>query len=55
MAILATLYPPVTVEKLQLALDSRSFTPYYQQIVDHVRALVEKEKLKQGQNILFGG
>jgi DNA-binding GntR family transcriptional regulator len=55
MAILPTPYPPVTVEKLQLALDSRSFTPYYQQIVDHVRTLVEKQKLKQGQTFCSEG
>jgi GntR family transcriptional regulator len=41
--------PSISVEKLQLALDSRSFTPYYQQIVDQIRGLVDKDKLKQGQ------
>jgi GntR family transcriptional regulator len=46
---------PVTVEKLQLTIDNQSFTPYYQQIVDHIRSLVEKQKLKQGQRFCSEG
>ena len=46
---------PVAFDKLQLALDNHSFTPYYQQIVDQIRALVEKDKLKQGQTFCSEG
>lgn len=36
------------VGRLGLVLDTSSFTPYYQQIVDHVRSLVEKKTLREG-------
>lgn len=39
----------VTAEKLGLAIDSSSFVPYYVQIVDHVRELIKKDKLREGQ------
>ena len=46
---------PIPIEKLQLALDSHSFTPYYQQIVDQIRALIKKGKLKEGQTFCSEG
>lgn len=39
----------VTVEKLGLTLDYNSFVPYYMQIVDRVRELINQDKLKEGQ------
>jgi GntR family transcriptional regulator len=39
----------ITVERLGLTIDSHSFVPYYVQIVDHVRELIMKNKLSQGQ------
>lgn len=37
------------VHELGIVLDNASFVPYYQQIVDQVRSLIHKNKLKQGQ------
>jgi len=37
------------IERFGLVLDTSSFTPYYQQIVDHVRSLVEKKRLREGE------
>jgi GntR family transcriptional regulator len=34
---------------LGLTLDASSFVPYYVQIVDHVRELIKKNKLREGQ------
>jgi GntR family transcriptional regulator len=45
----------VTVEKLGLVIDSNSFVPYYVQIVDHVRGLIKKNKLSQGQTFCSEG
>ena len=45
----------VTVEKLDLTIDSNSFVPYYMQIVDHVRELIKKNKLKEGQTFCSEG
>ncbi|MGA7768543.1 MAG: GntR family transcriptional regulator, partial [Candidatus Sulfotelmatobacter sp.] len=39
----------VSVAKLGLALDSGSYVPYYMQIVDQVRDLIKKNKLREGQ------
>lgn len=39
----------ITFERLGLTIDSHSFVPYYVQIVDHVRELIKKNKLSQGQ------
>lgn len=39
----------ITVDKLGLTIDSHSFVPYYVQIVDHVRELIKKNTLSQGQ------
>jgi GntR family transcriptional regulator len=39
----------VTADALGLTLDTASFVPYYVQIVDHVRDLINKKKLRQGQ------
>jgi GntR family transcriptional regulator len=43
--------PPGTIraQDLQLTLDSRSYVPYYEQIIDQVRSLITKGKLVEGQ------
>jgi GntR family transcriptional regulator len=46
---------PIPIDKLQIALDTHSFTPYYQQIVDQIRSLINKGKLKQGQTFCSEG
>jgi len=46
---------PVTIEKLSLTIDADSFVPYYIQIVDQVRELIKKNKLKQGQTFCSEG
>ena len=38
-----------TAAALEFVLDTTSFIPYYQQIVDHVRSLLEKKRLREGQ------
>lgn len=43
------------MERLNLRLDTSSFTPYYQQIVDHVRSLVEKKELREGETFCSEG
>lgn len=43
------------VERLNLSLDTGSYTPYYQQIVDHVRSLVEKKVLREGETFCSEG
>jgi GntR family transcriptional regulator len=45
----------VSVDNLELVLDTSSFTPYYQQIVDHVRSLVEKKRLREGETFCSEG
>lgn len=40
---------------LRLVLDSNSFVPYYAQIVDQVRSLIQKNKLKPGQTFCSEG
>jgi GntR family transcriptional regulator len=45
----------VAIESLGLAIDSNSFVPYYMQIVDHVREMVKKNRLKQGQTFCSEG
>ena len=42
-------------QQLGLVLDSNSFVPYYEQIVDQVRTLIKKNKLKQGQTFCSEG
>lgn len=49
------LYPNSAVQQLGLVLDTNSFVPYYQQIVDHVRSLVEKKALREGQSFFSEG
>jgi GntR family transcriptional regulator len=39
----------VQVDKLGLILDSASFVPYYEQIVDRVRNLIKENKLREGE------
>lgn len=51
----ATVPDPVTIEKLSLTIDADSFVPYYMQIVDQVRELIKKNKLKQGQTFCSEG
>ncbi len=43
------------VNALGLVLDTNSFVPYYQQIVDHVRSLVEKKVLREGDDFFSEG
>jgi GntR family transcriptional regulator len=45
----------VAVERLGLTIDTNSFVPYYVQIVDHVRELIKKNKLSQGQTFCSEG
>src|SRR3981081_3669012 len=47
--------PIVRAEELGLALDPNSFVPYYEQIVDQVRTLIKKSKLKSGQTFCSEG
>ncbi len=42
-------------QELGLVLDNSSFVPYYEQIVDQVRSLVKKNKLKLGQTFCSEG
>jgi GntR family transcriptional regulator len=42
-------------QSLRLTIDSNSFTPYYQQITDQVRALVKSGKLREGDVFLSEG
>ena len=46
---------PVTVEQLGLSIDGNSFVPYYVQIVDQVRQLINTKKLSQGQTFCSEG
>ncbi len=46
---------PVTVDRLDLTIDNNSFVPYYMQIVDHVRELIKKNKLREGQTFCSEG
>jgi GntR family transcriptional regulator len=46
---------PVTVEQLGLSIDGDSFVPYYVQIVDQVRELINRKKLNQGQTFCSEG
>jgi GntR family transcriptional regulator len=46
---------PVSVDRLGLTIDSNSFVPYYVQIVDHVRELIKKNTLSQGQTFCSEG
>ncbi|MGC2646211.1 MAG: winged helix-turn-helix domain-containing protein, partial [Candidatus Sulfotelmatobacter sp.] len=45
----------VTVERMGLTIDTHSFVPYYVQIVDHVRELIMKNKLSEGQTFCSEG
>ncbi len=45
----------VSVERLGLTIDHNSFVPFYMQIVDHVRELIQKGKLKEGQTFCSEG
>jgi GntR family transcriptional regulator len=45
----------VTATKLGLTINSESFVPYYVQIVDHVRELIKKNKLREGQTFCSEG
>jgi GntR family transcriptional regulator, N-acetylglucosamine utilization regulator len=45
----------VTVDQLGLTIDNSSFVPYYVQIVDHIRELIKKNKLTQGQTFCSEG
>jgi GntR family transcriptional regulator len=43
------------VEELGLVLDTNSFTPYYQQIVDHIRTMVDGKRLREGETFCSEG
>jgi len=45
----------VAFQRLDLHLDSDSFVPYYVQIVDHVRDLIKRHKLHEGQTFCSEG
>jgi GntR family transcriptional regulator len=45
----------VRAAELGLSLDPDSFVPYYEQIVDQVRTLIKKSKLKSGQTFCSEG
>jgi GntR family transcriptional regulator len=47
--------PSVEVADLALLIDADSFVPYYEQIVDQVRELIKKNKLRQGQTFCSEG
>ncbi len=44
-----------TIDDLNLGLDLNSFVPYYEQIVDQVRTLIKKNKLREGQTFCSEG
>jgi GntR family transcriptional regulator len=45
----------ITIDRLGLTIDHNSFVPYYVQIVDHVRELIKKNKLREGQTFCSEG
>lgn len=45
----------MNASELRLTLDSESFVPYYQQIVDQVRNLIKKNQLKSGEDFCSEG
>ena len=55
MVLIASELQAVSVAKLGLALDSGSYVPYYMQIVDQVRDLIKKNKLREGQTFASEG
>ena len=55
MPALETTAQVLPAAALGLSLDSGSFVPYYQQIVDQVRTLIKKNKLKSGQTFCSEG
>ncbi len=48
-------FPSITTSDLALVIDPNSFVPYYVQIVDQVRDLINKNKLQQGQTFCSEG
>lgn len=47
--------PTLAAHDLGIVLDNSSFVPYYEQIVDQVRSLIKKNRLKQGQTFCSEG
>jgi len=47
--------PPVAITDQSFVIDPNSFVPYYMQIVDQVRELIKKNKLRQGQTFYSEG
>jgi GntR family transcriptional regulator len=45
----------INAANLGLVLDTNSFVPYYQQIVDHIRSLLEKKRLREGATLCSEG
>ncbi|HLX73907.1 MAG TPA: GntR family transcriptional regulator, partial [Terriglobales bacterium] len=48
-------FQAVKAEQLKLALDGSSFVPFYEQIVNQVRALVKDGNLQEGQTFCSEG
>jgi GntR family transcriptional regulator len=55
MTALNTTEQVLKASALGLALDSGSFVPYYEQIVDQIRTLIKKNRLKSGQTFCSEG
>lgn len=55
MTTTAQLLEPVTIEKLGLTIDNDSFVPYYMQIVNRVRTLINENQLHKGQTFCSEG
>ena len=47
--------PPVAITDQSFVIDPNSFVPYYMQIVDQVRELIKKNRLRQGQTFYSEG
>lgn len=47
--------PSIAIRDLALLIDPNSFVPYYVQIVDQVRELIKKNRLRQGQTFCSEG
>lgn len=55
MPSIRSMPPALTVEQLNLQMDGSSYVPYYMQIVDQVRDLIKKERLREGQTFCSEG
>jgi len=55
MAESSPIQDQLTADQLGFALDSGSFVPYYEQIVDRVRTLLKENKIREGQTFCSEG